>query len=148
FRNQERSDEARDCYLRALQFQPDDATARTNLGNILSAQGKLDDAIKLYREVLELKPDFAEAHCNLGNALKSGGAIEKAIGCYRKALEIQPDFAEAQSNLLYALYVCPGYDAQSIYEEHCRWNELHARPLARSVAPHRNIPEPDRRLRV
>ena len=44
---------------------------------------------------------------------------------------------------------CPGYDkARPIYEECRRWNQQHARPLAKFIRPHGNDTAPERRLRI
>ena len=48
--------------------------AHINLGNALTAQGKLDEAIAEFREAIRLKPDYAEAHNNLGIALRTRGS--------------------------------------------------------------------------
>ena len=97
---------------------------------------------------MELKPDYAEAHINLGNALKDQGKLEEAIACWRRGLELKPHHAEMHSNLVYSQVFCPGYDAQSLYEEHDRWNHRHATPLQKFIRPHLNDRSPDRRLRV
>jgi len=80
--------------------------------------------------------------------LKDQGKLDDAIACYRRALELKPDSAEVHSNLVYTQIFCPGYDAQTLYEEHCRWNELHAAPLANFIQPHLNDRSPDRRLKI
>ena len=73
--------------------------AHSDLGELLSAQGRLDEAIAQYQQCLELQPDFVYAHNNLGNALRQQGRTQEALLQYRKALELQPDFAWADCNL-------------------------------------------------
>ena len=97
---------------------------------------------------MELKPDYAELYCILGFTVKDQGNLHEAIACYRRALELKPDYARAHSNLVYTQMFCPGYDAQTLYEEHCRWNQQHAEPLGKFIEPHFNDRSPDRRLRV
>ena len=128
-KEQGKLDEAVACYRRALELKPDFAEVHNNLGIVFKDQGKLDEALACYRRALELKPDFAEAHYNLGNALKDQGKLDEAVACYRRAVELKPDFAAAHSNLVYTQVFCPGYDAQTLYEEHRRWNQQHAEPL-------------------
>ena len=70
------------------------------------------------------------------------------MACFRRALELRPDYAEAHSGLLYTQIFSPGCDAQALYQEHCRWNQRHAAPLAKFIEPHPNDRSPDRRLRV
>ena len=148
FRDQGKSDEAIACYRRALQLKPDDAQAYNNLGIALGDRGRPDEAIACYRRALEIQPDYAEAYNNLGNALKDQGMLEEALACFRRALELKPDFVDAHSNLVYTHVFCPGYDPQTLYDEHRLWNQRHATPLGKSIAPHRNDRSADRRLRV
>jgi predicted O-linked N-acetylglucosamine transferase (SPINDLY family) len=146
--DQGKLDDAVACHRRALELMPGDATAHYNLGNALRDQRKFDDAVACFRRAVELKPDFAAAHNNLGNALNDQGMLDEAVACFRRALELKPDFAEVHSNLLYALVFCPGYDAQSLYEEHRRWDRRHAEPLRKFLDPHSNDASADRRLRI
>ena len=140
--------EAAACYRTALRYRPDYAEAHSNLGGVFWEAGDLDQALACFRRALELKPDYADAHYNLGVLLKDCGRAEEAVACYRRALQLRPDFVACHGNLVYLLHFCPGYDAQAIYEEHCRWNQCHAAPLERLARPHGNERSPERRLRV
>ena len=80
--------------------------------------------------------------------MQGPGEAGRSVACYRRALELKPDFAAAHSNLVYTQIFCPGYDAQTLYEEHRRWNQQHAAPLAKFIQPHLNDRSPDRRLRI
>src|SRR5262249_8158726 len=84
-------------------IKPDFAKPHSNLGNALSAQGKLDEAVAVHRAAISIKPDFAEAHSNLGSALAAQGKLDEAVAAYRQAIRIKPDFAQAHSNLGNAL---------------------------------------------
>ena len=123
-------DEAVACYRRALELKPRLRRGPQQPGQCAArTRGSSDEAVACYRRALELKPDFAEAHSNLGNAFKDQGRLDEAIACYRRALELKPDLAEVHSNLVYAQIFCPGYDAQTLYEEHRRWNQQPRRAL-------------------
>ena len=74
--------------------------------------------------------------------------MDGAVACYRRALELKPDFVWAHSNLVFGQGFCPGCDAETLYEEHRRWNRQHAEPLAKFIQPHLNDRSPDRRLRI
>jgi predicted O-linked N-acetylglucosamine transferase (SPINDLY family) len=147
-KDQGKLDEAVACYRRALELNPDFAEAHNNLGAALTEQRKLDEAVACCRRALELKPDFAVAYNNLGVVLKDQGKLDEAVACCRRALELKPDFAEAHSNLVYAHIFRAGCDAQTLHEEHRRWNQRHATPLVKFIQPHPNHRSPDRRLRV
>jgi len=148
FWDQGKLDQAVACCHRALELKPDYAEAHNNLGIALRDQEKLDEAVACYHRALDLKPDYANAHSNLSVVFKDQGKLEEAIACCRRALELKPDYAEAHSNLVYTQIFCPDYDAQAIYEEHCRWNQRHAAGLAQLIQPHTNDRSPHRRLRV
>jgi protein O-GlcNAc transferase len=147
-REQGKLDESVACYHRALALKPDFAGAHNNLGVALKDQGKLDEAVASYRRVLELKPDNADAHTNLGLALSEQGKLDAAVACYQRALELKPDLAGTHSNLLFSRFFCPGYDAQAILQDHRRWSQQHAEPLARFIQPHANDRSLHRRLRI
>ena len=147
-KDQGRLDGAIACYRRAIELKPDFALAHNNLGNSFTHMGKVEDAVACYRRALDLNPDLAIAHNNLGMPLKDQGKLDEAIACFRHAVEVQPDFAEAGSNYVYTLVFCPEYDAQRLYEEHRRWNEQFAEPLAKFIQPHSNERSMSRRLRI
>ena len=146
--DQGQSDEAIAAYRRALQLDPDLAGAHSNLGNALKDQGRIEEAIAAYHRALQSKPDSAEAHGNLGIALVDQGQLKPAMAAYRRALELRPNFAAAHSNLLLGLHYLPDSDATNLFSEHCRWAEIHARPLAQPAARHGNDRNPERRLRI
>jgi tetratricopeptide (TPR) repeat protein len=99
FFQQGRLQEAVSHYQRALQIEPDYATAHNELGMALVRLGRLTEAIGHYEQALRIRPDFAEADNNLANALAWSDRLPEAVGHYERALRIKPDFAEAHNNL-------------------------------------------------
>ncbi len=136
------------CFQRALALAPDAPEVHNNLGNAYQQTGRLDEAADCYERAIALRSDYAEAHANLGSVRGEQGLHDEAIACCREALRLRPDSARIHSNLLYALHFHPASDSWSLYEEHRRWNEVHAAPLARFHRPHGNDPSPDRPLRM
>ena len=65
--------------------------------------------------------------------MKDQGQLDDAIACFHRALEMNPNSAEVHSNLVYALPFHPDYDAETIFEEHRRWNEKFGLPLAKRI---------------
>lgn len=141
-------DEAIAAYERALALRPTLADAHNNLGVIHKIQGNFDAALAAYRCAIEGRPDFVDAHNNLGNLLKEQGSVTEAIDHYRKALALQPTRPDIHSNLIFALHYDPTAAPDRIEAELQLWNELHARPLAAVIAPHRNERSSERRLRI
>jgi predicted O-linked N-acetylglucosamine transferase (SPINDLY family) len=146
--NEGKPKEAVASYQRALQIKPDYVEALANLGLAWRNLGQADEATACLRQVLSLKPDHAAALNNLGNVLKEKGELAEALACYRQAVQCRPDYVEADSNVLTTLHFCPGYDSAAIYQECCRWNQQHAKPLAAQARPHGNDRSAERRLRV
>ena len=148
FKSLGKLNEAANCYRRALELKPDYADAHNDLGAVLKAQGKLDEAVACCHRALALKQDYPEAYNHLGNVLKDQGKLEAAVDYYQRAIDLKTDYVNAHSNLLYTRLFCPGYDRRTLLEQHRRWNEDHATPLASSISPHHNDQSPDRRLRI
>jgi predicted O-linked N-acetylglucosamine transferase (SPINDLY family) len=147
-RDQGNLTEAEACLQQALSLAPDNPDVHVNLGTVWRGQGRLDEAVTSYRTALRIKPDSADAHNNLGNVLKEQGHIDDAIAAYRAALRLNPEAANTHSNLVVALHYHPEHGAQTYFEECRRWNQQHGEPLKRSIQPHTNDPDPERRLRI
>jgi predicted O-linked N-acetylglucosamine transferase (SPINDLY family) len=147
-RDQGELDRAIAAYRRATQLEPENAEAWNNLGIAWHQAGRLDDAIAAYDRALALGTDLAHAWTNRGMAFRDQGRQDEALACLRKARALNPHLQVAASNLVYGLLFHPDYDARALLEEHRRWDERFARPLARLIQPHRNEPAPDRRLRI
>jgi predicted O-linked N-acetylglucosamine transferase (SPINDLY family) len=135
-------------YAAAVAARPDFGTAAYNLGIACQRQGRLAEAEGAYRRAVELLPDFATAHSNLGLVLLSAGRHKEAIAALEHAAAIAPNDAETHSNLIFARNFDPALDTAAQQAEHLKWHERHAARYAAAIAPHRNVPDPDRRLRV
>ena len=94
-----RKSEALDANQTAVALSPQDAEARSNLGNTLQELGRFDEAEACYERAIVLKPLYSEAHYNLGVTLFQLGRLDEAEANLVKAIEIKPDFPEAHNNL-------------------------------------------------
>jgi predicted O-linked N-acetylglucosamine transferase (SPINDLY family) len=141
-------EEAEANYRQAVRFQPDYPEAYNNLGTVLQKQGFLEEAAESLRQAVRLKSDYADAHQNLGNVLNRQGRLEDGLAAYRTALQLKPDNAGLHSSLIFLSHYHPGYDDRAIYEECRRWHQQHAEPFKRSIRPHSNATDPERRLRI
>jgi predicted O-linked N-acetylglucosamine transferase (SPINDLY family) len=94
--------QAEEAYRKALQLNPKQPQAWSNLGNLLNHghdRERLEQALVCYQHAVELQPGYVYAHANLGFAYRRAGQKEPAERHYRKALEIAPDFIPALTNL-------------------------------------------------
>lgn len=82
---------------RALDINPDNAAAHSNLGLALHALKRFADAIASYDRALAIKPN-AEAYYNRGNSLLALDRFDAALASYDGALSVKPDYLEALSN--------------------------------------------------
>jgi superkiller protein 3 len=96
-------DDALGEYQQALKFQPDNAKAHYNLGNVLADRGQTSAAIDEYQKALDIAPDCVVAYNNLGAVLAGNGRIDEAVPNFEEALKINPHFADAHNNLGMAL---------------------------------------------
>ena len=71
---------------------------QTDLGNVLTQQGRLAEAAQSHRGVLELAGASAQAHANLANVLARQEIWAEAAGHYEQALALAPDAAPILTN--------------------------------------------------
>lgn len=140
--------EAAESYGRTIVLRPDLAQGHNNLATLFMEQRQWEAAEGFLEEAIRHNPNFAEAHNNMGIVWRGMARLPESNAAIRRAIAIKPDFELAQSNFLYGLYFCPEFDAAAIAEEHRRWNEQRAAPLAKLIRPWANEPLPQRRLRI
>jgi Flp pilus assembly protein TadD len=97
-----RPDAALADYRKALELDPNCASAHFNLAVSLVQAGKFAEAESHYRQALPGRPT-AEVHNGLGFVLARQGRTDEAIAEFRKALEANPRFVPAYNNLAEAL---------------------------------------------
>ncbi|MXY08354.1 MAG: tetratricopeptide repeat protein [Rhodothermaceae bacterium] len=95
----EKQDQIRGLYERALEIQPALADIRINYGRYLELEGDLTGAIAQYRRAVSEKPWLAHAHYNLGTALLQNGEFAEAEAVLEQTLVLDPDHADALGNL-------------------------------------------------
>jgi tetratricopeptide (TPR) repeat protein len=100
---------------RAVEAEPESASAHLNLGTALALQGDKDAAIEHYRKALHLKPGFARAHYNLAVLLSERGAIREAAENFREAIQIDPHYFDAHLALADLFSRAGRYDRAASY---------------------------------
>jgi len=90
-------DEAITAYHKAIELNPQYATAHYNLGLTYYYGKKMyDEAIAAYKKAIEIDPQYVNAHYYLGVAYYYGKKMyDEAIGSYKKAIETNPQYVNA-----------------------------------------------------
>jgi hypothetical protein len=80
---------------KAIELNPRQAAAHSNLGIILLSLHRSDEALAQYDQAIALQPDYAEALYNRGVLLHLMQRDEAALASLDKAIEVQRDFVAA-----------------------------------------------------
>jgi protein O-mannosyl-transferase len=88
-----------ECFVRALQVDPDSAEPHYNLGLVLTEIGHYEEAAIQMRYAVQVAPSFAKAENGLGFDLLQLGQTGEAAVHLRRALELNPDYVDAHNNL-------------------------------------------------
>ena len=136
------------AYRETIALEPGYAEAYCSLGNLLRQSVRIEEAVQCYNRVIALRPDLADAHCGLAAARWVQGDQPAVIEAYRNALRAAPRRSRIHSALIFAMFHEPAYSPADRLREAVAWDEMHAKPLAGAIAPHRNERDPNRRLRI
>ncbi len=83
-------------FQRAIELNPNSATAHYWFAIPLLAMKRVDDAVAHARRALEIEPLLPVIHANLGGTLLAAGRCDEAIEVYRKGIELDPSFHPAR----------------------------------------------------
>ncbi len=108
-------------YRTALAFKPDDATAHTNIGVALFAQGKLADATTMQQAAVKLDPTSSISFNNLGVVLNAQHRYLEAVEAYARACALDPSKSSAFSNHGDALNNAGRYDEAAVQIQKALW---------------------------
>ncbi len=90
-------------FERALELDPDYATAHRWYGQYLSGMGRHEDALRHVRRALALEPLSLIIHTAVGDVLFYARRYHDAIPYYRRAIELDSSFLAGRSDLARAL---------------------------------------------
>ena len=85
-------------YTKAIEINPQNATAYNNRGSAKDDLGDYQGAIDDYDKAIEINPQNADAYNNRGVAKGNLEDYQGAIADYTKAIEIDPQHANAYGN--------------------------------------------------
>jgi tetratricopeptide (TPR) repeat protein len=110
--------EAESLYRRAIEVDPNYATAYYNLGTALSSLKRYAEAEAAYRKAIEIDPQDVGGYNNLGYLLTDLKRHEEAEALLRRAAELEPNSAVVCNNLGNALNGLKRYaEAESLYRK-------------------------------
>lgn len=97
---QQRLDEAKNEYQKALELNPQEPMVHNNLALIYMDQGNAEEAEKEYKFEVALNPAYDNVYYNLGVLCYRQKRLMEAEGYWKKTLELNPRYIEAYNNLL------------------------------------------------
>jgi len=92
-------EDAKEMYMKSLEFNPSDLETVNRLAQILRQQGKWDEALNCYLTALKKCPDHAGLHHNLGVLYVARQDYKTARKYLQIALRLNPQFDEAKAML-------------------------------------------------
>lgn len=96
---QDKFEEAREVFHRALDIDSTYAAAYNSLGTIYDRYDDLDQALYYYYQAVKYNPSNDEAYFNIGGILYEKGQILEAINAYIKAVDSNPRHIYALNDL-------------------------------------------------
>ena len=119
-----------------------------NLSHSLFQQGRYEAAVEAAQRASELGPEHAESYHNLGQLYVEQGRVGEGIETFREGLRHPPDSLMVRQGMLMAMHYLTGTRAEELFREHLKCAEIHAKPRAALIRPHRNDRSSERRLRI
>ncbi len=80
-----------DSFRKAIEINPENDRAYTELGWIYREQGRHSEAVDLFNKALELNPENDRAYVELGRVCQAQGKHSEAADLFNKALELDPE---------------------------------------------------------
>ncbi len=90
-RNNLQLDEAKDCYVKALEINPEFSGALVNLGTVYQMKKDSDEAKSYFNKALELDPKNSGALNNFAQVLVAEHRLDEGIEYFKQAAEIEPN---------------------------------------------------------
>jgi len=118
-------------FRRALELNPNYATAHQWYGNLLSVLGRHEESLAELRRALELDPFSLIINKNHGDSLRQARRYDESIAQLKKTIELNPNFPQAHQSL-HEAYLVVGKYAESV-DEFARQQEARGDPKAAAL---------------
>ncbi len=127
--SQKRLDEARHHFDRALQLEPKNGHALSNLGSWYLETNEPQQALAYVDLALEIIPRHAKSVYNRALALAKLGRSDDAIQEYRRAIKLDPKMTNAYNNIGHIELTRGNLDtAAEYFEKRLSWSRHIVRP--------------------
>ena len=113
-------------FKRAIELNPNYATAHQWYGELLTNTGRFDEASGEYRRALEIEPLSLPINWDLGRSLYMNRRYDESLAQHKKTIELDPGFARAHRTLA-EVYRVKGDYANAV-EERAKVLELMGQP--------------------
>jgi len=113
-------------YNRAIELNPNYATAHHWLGEVLSEEGRFEEAFDAYRRALEIDPLSLIINRMYGHSLLYSRQYDAAVAQLKKTIELDVGFPSAHFTLALA-YEAKGNQAECV-KEFAKLHELNGEP--------------------
>ncbi len=107
YRKRGQASQAIESYLQALNIDPGNLKARTNIGALHLMEQEYSQAVEAYHQALQISSEdpvaragWCDANMALGNQARADGSIENAIRYYLEILRIDADEPVARQSLV------------------------------------------------
>ena len=94
-----KNQKAKDCFEKAIEINPNQSVAFSNLGIIFKELGEDKKAKDCLEKAVEIEPNNPFYHNNLGILYVILLEYQKGISCFEKAIELKPNFLMAHLRL-------------------------------------------------
>ncbi len=131
-----------------LKLRPDYPEGLRILSIVLISMGKLEEAERVSLRAVEVAPNAALPYSALGVTYMKQGNLDKAAATFRRAIELNPNGDLAYNNLAFCMTHSENADPVELFATHRMFGEQFETPLKPHWAPHDNVKDPERRLRV
>lgn len=135
-------------YRKAIRLDRKYAKAYNNFSALLMGQGRFSEAEATVRSAIKLEPENFESFNSLASILRRQGHLQEAEDAFRRAVELNPDYEEAHGNLIFLRDFNTNLTFADQQMDRRLWAERFIDPLMGTPAPHENLKEPDRKLRI
>lgn len=127
---------------------PNHAEVHRILALTLRSMVRFDDAVSAARRAVECAPDHGPAHDTLGLCLLDVTRVEEAEKHHLRAIELMPNLPCAHENRLFCLSHRDDVEPNEVLQAHLDFAKHCEQPLLTTHEKHKNVADPDRRLRV